>query len=126
MLGLALSTFKAKLVKEQELLMRISDIIIASYIAESVVLKTEKLISRNGYKQCSTQIQMTINYIYDALNNSNKSAHEIITTTSSGLKRKFLLSITNQLTSPLNYNIKEIRREIANNLKEQKKYNFSI
>ena len=69
---------------------------------------------------------MTINYIYDALNNSNKSAHEIITTTSSGIKRKLLLSITNQLTSPLNYNIKEIRREIANNLKEQKKYNFSI
>ena len=126
MLGLAISTFKAKIVKEQELLMRISDIIIATYIAESVVLKTEKLIDINGYKQCSTQIQMTINYIYDALNNANKSAHEIITTTSSGIKKKFLLSISNKLTSPLNNNIKETRRKISNNLKDKGKYDFSI
>tara|TARA_B100001113_G_C20802437_1_gene488861 strand:- start:274 stop:654 length:381 start_codon:yes stop_codon:yes gene_type:complete len=126
MLGLAISTFKAKIVKEQELLMRISDIIIATYIAESVVLKTEKLIDINGYKQCSTQIQMTINYIHDAINNANKSAHEIIITTTSGIKQKFLLSISNKLTRPLENNIKEIRRQISNNLKDKGKYDFSI
>ena len=62
---------------------------------------------------------MTINCIHDALNNANKSAHEIITTTSSGIKKKFLLSISNKPTSPLNKNIKETRRQISNTLKEE-------
>lgn len=46
MLGVSVSKYKEKLVKEQELLMRIADLIIETYICESALLKTEKIIEK--------------------------------------------------------------------------------
>ena len=126
MLGVAVSKYKAKLVKEQELLMRIADLLIETYITESAVLKTEKLISKNGFKNCETEINMIRNCLQTSLNIARNSAEEVIMATSNGLKQKFLISISKKLTYPLQINIKETRRQISERLQKDRKYNFSI
>ena len=126
MLGLAASKYKEKLVEEQEILMRIADIIIETYISESSLLKTEKLIKKHGLENCRTEINMTQNGLQDALNIARGASEEVIMATAIGLKRKLLISISKKLTYPLEINIKEIRRSIAEKLQKDGKYIFSI
>tara|TARA_B100000579_G_scaffold54192_2_gene38003 strand:- start:18997 stop:20793 length:1797 start_codon:yes stop_codon:yes gene_type:complete len=126
MLGVAVSKYKAKLVKEQEILMRIADLIIETYIAESALLKTEKLIEKKGLIQCDTEINMTRNNLQSALSLAKNSSEEVIMATTTGLKKRLLISISKKLTYPLNCNIKEIRRRISERLQADNKYSFSI
>ncbi len=125
-LGIAVSKYKAKLVKEQELLMRVADLLIETYISESALLKTEKLIEKHGLNQCEIQIKMTQNYIQNAISIANHSAKEVIMSTTKGLKNKFLVSIATKMTKPLMCDMKEIRRSISEKLQEDGKYNFSV
>ena len=126
MLGISVSRYKAKLVKEQELLMRIADLIIETYICESALLKTEKMIKKKGIDKCETEIHMTRNHIQSSLNIARVSAEEIIMSTTSGVKNRLLKSIAKKLTYPLNIDMKETRRSIAEVLQQEKKYPFSI
>ena len=126
MLGVAVSRYKAKLVKEQELLMRIADLIIETYICESALLKTEKIIDEKGIDNCETEINMTRNHLQSSLNIARISSEEVIMSTTHGLKNRLLISIAKKLTYPLNIDIKETRRNIAERLQTEKKYTFSI
>ncbi|MAZ58797.1 MAG: acyl-CoA dehydrogenase [Flavobacteriales bacterium] len=126
MLGIATVKYKKKLVGEQELLMRIADLIIETYIAESAVLKTEKLIKKQGKEKSITEIHMTQNYLQHSINIARYCSEEIIMSTTSGLKNKFLLSVSRQLTSHLKYDMKQIRRNISEKLQQETKYSFSI
>ena len=125
-LGLATSRYKARIVKEQEILMRIADIIIEVYIADSAILKTEKLIEKKQYENCKTEINMSRNYLQNAIEMSRISAEEVMKATTKGLKRKLLLSVNKKLTKSLNYNMRDVRRSISEQLKKDGKYNFSI
>lgn len=126
MLGIATVKYKKKLVAEQELLMRIADLIIETYIVESALLKTEKLIKKQGEEKCDTEIKMTQNYLQKSINIARCSAEEIIMSTTDGVKNKLLLSVCKKLTKPLKCDIKETRRRISEKLQENTKYTFSI
>lgn len=127
LIGISVLKYKKKLQNQQELLMRIADLLIETYICESSVLKTEKLIyKRGGVENCTTEINMTNNYLNEALNLCRKSAEEVIRATTNGFKQKMLLSVAKKLTKSLNIDVKEIRREIANKLQKEEKYPFSI
>ena len=126
MLGIATVKYKKDLVNEQELLMRIADLIIETYIAESAVLKTEKLIKQQGAEKSMTEIHMTQNYLQHSINIARCCSEEIITSTTSGLKNKFLSSVSKQLTNHLKYDMKQIRRNISEKLQQETKYSFSI
>ena len=69
---------------------------------------------------------MTRNHIQSSLNIARVSTEEIIMSTTSGIKNRLLKSITKKLTYPLNIDIKETRRSIAEVLQQEKKYPFSI
>ena len=49
-MGIAANKYKEKLAEEQELLMRIADMMIEVYVAESAVLKTEKSLNLNLFQ----------------------------------------------------------------------------
>jgi hypothetical protein len=106
--------------------MRIADLIIETYICESALLKTEKIIDEKGIDNCETEINMTRNHLQSSLNIARISSEEIIMSTTRGLKNRLLISIAKKLTYPLNIDMKETRRSIAERLHTEKKYTFSI
>ena len=48
----------ATMAKEQEILMNNADMIIDTYLAESIMLRVEKLVSMKGEEACAEQIEM--------------------------------------------------------------------
>ena len=83
-------------------------------------------MDKKGFDQCRTEINMTRNGLQASLNIARNSSEEIIMSTTSGIKNRLLISISKKLTYPLNLDIKETRRSIAERLQIDKKYTFSI
>ena len=101
--------------------------IIDLYMAESSLLRTEKLIIKNGENEHETQILMSKNYLHKTLNTCYQSGFEIIQSIPlSKIEKKVLMKGLSMYTKKLDYNIKEVRRKIALDLINNKKYRFHI
>ena len=54
--GAAVQKLMTTLSKEQEVIMNIADMAIETYVAESVLLRVEKLVSMRGEEACKEQL----------------------------------------------------------------------
>lgn len=106
-----------ELAKEQEILLNIADMVIVTYNAESVLLRTEKLAGMKGRENCEAQINMMQAYLYDACDLIHKSGKDALVSFAEGDEARMMLMglkrFTKQ-TSPVN--IKELRRQVAGEL----------
>lgn len=112
--GAAAQQLMQELAKEQEILLNIADMIIVTYNAESVLLRTEKLCGMKGREECEGQIKMMQAYLYDACDLIHKSGKDALVSFATGDEARMMMMglkrFTKQ-TSPVN--IKEVRRHIA-------------
>jgi alkylation response protein AidB-like acyl-CoA dehydrogenase len=123
--GAGMKKFGMDLEKEQEVLLRISDIIIEIYMSESAILRTEKNSSRYGIDKVSSQIAMSKLYLYQACDIIISKAKELIVSLSEGTEQKFLLAGLKRFTKYFNYpNTIELKRQIADVLEKENKYPF--
>ncbi|MDB5284785.1 MAG: acyl-CoA dehydrogenase, partial [Bacteroidota bacterium] len=83
-LGAAVQKFMQNLEKEQEVMMDIADMIIELFVCESVLLRTEKLISIKGETACALNVDLTRVYISDALEKINLSGKHAIASFNEG------------------------------------------
>jgi NADH:ubiquinone oxidoreductase subunit len=65
--GAAVQKFGAELEDHQQLLMAAADMLIEIYMAESAVLRTEKMAKKLGTDKVSDQLAMTQLYLYNAV-----------------------------------------------------------
>ncbi len=65
--GAAAQKYMMELEKQQEILMNLADMAIDVFTAESTVLRTEKLIEKQGEEATALQIAMTKCYVNDAM-----------------------------------------------------------
>jgi alkylation response protein AidB-like acyl-CoA dehydrogenase len=65
--GSAVQKFGANLDEHQQLLMAASDMLIEIYMAESTILRTEKLAKNQGEDKVQEQIAMAKLYLYQAV-----------------------------------------------------------
>ena len=123
--GAGMKKFGMDLEKEQEVLLRISDIIIEIYMSESAILRTEKNSTRYGIDKVSSQIAMSKLYLYQACDIIISKAKELIVSLSEGTEQKFLLAGLKRFTKYFNYpNTIELKRQIADVLEKENKYPF--
>ena len=123
--GAGMKKFGMDLEKEQEVLLRISDIIIEIYMSESAILRTEKNSTRYGVDKVSSQIAMSKLYLYQACDIIISKAKELIVSLSEGTEQKFLLAGLKRFTKYFNYpNTIELKRQIADVLEKENKYPF--
>ena len=123
--GAGMKKFGLDLEKEQEVLLRISDIIIEIYMSESAILRTEKNSTRYGIDKVSSQIAMSKLYLYQACDIIISKAKELIVSLSEGTEQKFLLAGLKRFTKYFNYpNTIELKRQIADVLEKENKYPF--
>jgi len=113
-----------KLALEQEVMMNISNMIIAVYILESALLKTEKLIAKDGRETHEEKISMCINYLHHAVEEVRKNGKEALYAILEGDEQKMLLMGLKRFTKVQPTNLKEHRRLIAKKLVKANEYCF--
>ncbi|MBL4669057.1 MAG: acyl-CoA dehydrogenase family protein [Flavobacteriales bacterium] len=120
--GSAAQTLMMELAKEQEVLMNISDMIIELYIAESVLLRVEKLTKEKENVKNLEQIDMMNVYLYDTADKINKFGKDALNSFAEGDELRMMLMGLKRFTKQEPFNVKEARRRIANRLITENKY----
>ncbi|HEX8546039.1 MAG TPA: acyl-CoA dehydrogenase family protein [Cytophagaceae bacterium] len=122
--GASAQKFMQNLAQEQELLMNMADVATLTYLAESALLRTEKLIGIRGEEACKTHIDMVQVYINDAAEKINIAGKNAINSFATGDEQRMMLMGLKRFTKTTPINTKEARRRIAKNLIDANQYPF--
>lgn len=122
--GAAVQKFMIQLPDEQEVIMDIADMGIELYVAESVLLRVEKLAQLRGLEQVSLQYKMAQVYLYEAVENIARSGRSAITSFAVSDELRVMLMGLKRFTKAEPVNLKQLRREIADHFIAQNSYTF--
>lgn len=111
--GAAVQKFMMKLSDEQELLMSMADVLIEIYIAESCLLRVEKLIGLRGEKACEIQKEIALIYLHEAMEKVASSGRHAITSFAEGDELRLMLMGLKRFTKIDPYNLTKARRKVA-------------
>jgi len=123
--GAAVQKFGPELEAHQQLLMAASDILIEIYMAESTILRTEKLAKKEGADKVQEQIAMAQLYLYKAVDIVNQKGKEGIVSFAEGDEQRMMLMGLKRFTKYTNMpNVIGLREKIASKLIAENKYCF--
>lgn len=122
--GKAAMALQDRIEDEQEIMMNLADVMIEIYAAESVLLRTEKLVNQRGEAACAAQIAMSKIYLYEAIDKVEAAAKEAIVSFAKGDEQKVMLMGLKRFTKPDFINTKELRRQVADVMIGEGKYPF--
>ncbi len=122
--GAAVQKFMMKLSDEQEVLMNLADMLIEVYVAESTILRVEKLIGMRGEAACEIQKEMAIIYLHHAIEKAASAGRSAITSFAEGDELRLMLMGLKRFTKIDPVNLKEARRKVANYVIEKGEYPF--
>lgn len=122
--GAAVQKFMMKLSEEQEVLMNLADMLIEVYVAESTLLRVEKLIGIRGEKACEIQKEIAMIYLHHAVETATNAGKQAIYAFAEGDEQRLMLMGLKRFTKIDPYNLKESRRKVANYAIEKGDYPF--
>jgi alkylation response protein AidB-like acyl-CoA dehydrogenase len=122
--GAAIQKFMMKLSDEQEILMNLADMMIEGYVAESTLLRVEKMIGIRGEKACEIQKEMALIYLQSAVGKVAAAGREAISSFAEGDEQRLMLMGLKRFTKIDPYNVKEARRKVADYAIEKGEYPF--
>jgi len=122
--GAAVQKLMMSLSKEQEILMNIADMASYVYIAESAMLRTEKLVSLRGEEACKGQIDMMKIYFVEAVDGTNKAGKEALWAFADGDEQRMMLVGLRRFTKMEPFNVKQARQNVAQQIIEANRYIF--
>jgi alkylation response protein AidB-like acyl-CoA dehydrogenase len=111
--GTAVQKFMMTLEREQEVLMNIADMAIKTYVAESVLLRVEKLAQQKGEEAVARQLDLARIYLYDTADIIHKAGKDAINAMAEGDEQKLLFIGLRRFTKAEPFNGKEARRRVA-------------
>ncbi len=122
--GAAVQKLMMSLSKEQEILMNIADMASYIYIAESAMLRTEKLVSLRGEEVVKGQLDLMRIYFVEAVDGVAKAGKEALWAFGEGDELRMMLVGLRRFTKMEPFNVKSARQEVAKRLIEANKYCF--
>mgnify|MGYP006162695165 FL=1 len=123
--GGAIQKFGTDLEAHQQLLMAAADILIEIYMAESTVLRTEKLAKKQGENNVQEQIAMAKLYLYQAVDIVTQKGKEGIVSFAEGDEQRMMLMGLRRFTKYTNMpNVVGLREIITSKLVAENKYCF--
>lgn len=123
--GSAVQKYGPALDEHQQLLMAASDILIEIYMAESAVLRTEKLAKAKGAENVKEQIAMAQLYLYHAVDLVNTKGKEGIASFAEGDEQRMMLMGLKRFTKYTNLpNVVALREQIASKIIAENTYPF--
>lgn len=120
--GAAVQKLMMTLSKEQEIVMNIADIIGYIYIAESTILRVEKLTKLRGEEAVKGQFDMMNIYLYQAVEKVSSAGKEALYSFAEGDELRMMLVGLRRFTKMEPFNIKDTRQRVAKQLIEANKY----
>ncbi len=118
----AVKKFGKSLVSEQEVMINITNMMMETYLSESLALRIQKLNSLRDDISVYRDI-LDVN-IYDSSHSIRKSAFDAISSFAQGDEAEQLLKAAEVLTRVRGVNVKDARRRIADKLIEDNVYKF--
>lgn len=122
--GSAAQKIGSKLAKEQEIVMNVADIINYVYVAESALLRAEKVVALRGEAAAQNELDMMRIYIYDAADAINKAAKDALFSFAEGDELKMMMMGLKRFTKHEPFNVKEARQRVALTMIEKNEYPF--
>jgi alkylation response protein AidB-like acyl-CoA dehydrogenase len=123
--GGAVQKFGPELETQQQLVLAAADILIEIYMAESGLLRTEKLVNKLGAENCQAQIAMTQLYLYQAVDKIYVKGKEGIVSFETGDEQRMMLMGLRRFTKYTNPpNVVGLRETIASKLVAENGYCF--
>ncbi|MCS7162708.1 MAG: acyl-CoA dehydrogenase family protein [Bacteroidia bacterium] len=122
--GYAAQKYMQKLAEEQEILLVIADMLIDTYVSESIVLRTAKLAQKGGEVAAADALRMTQVFLAEAQERAWVAGRRAILHAAAGDERRMLLMGLKRFTKPLEIDAIGLRRAIAARLLEAGKYCF--
>lgn len=120
--GSAVQKLMMTLSKEQEILMNIADIIGYVYLAESTLLRVEKLVEMKGEEAVKGQIDIAKVYLNDVVDQVYLAGKNALYSFAEGNELKMMLMGLRRFTKVEPFNSKDARQRIAKQLIEANKY----
>ena len=123
--GSAVQKYGPALDEHQQLLMAASDMLIEIYMAESTILRTEKLAKAKGAENVKEQIAMAQLYLYHAVDLINTKGKEGIASFAEGDEQRMMLMGLKRFTKYTNLpNVVALRENIAAKIIAENSYPF--
>jgi hypothetical protein len=123
--GAAVQKFGMDLDSHQQLLMAAADMLIEIYMAESTLLRTEKLAKKEGEAKVEEQIAMAKLYLYKAVDIVALRGKESIISFTEGDEQRMMLMGLRRFTKYTNMpNVVALRETITNKLVAENEYCF--
>ncbi|SFP42788.1 Acyl-CoA dehydrogenase [Pseudarcicella hirudinis] len=122
--GASLQKFMAKFEQEQEIIINLADMLIETYVAESTILRVEKLITTRGEEACSLQKDAALIYLHNAVEKLNNAGKSAITSFAEGDELRVMLMGLKRFSKIEPFNLKDARRRITQAAIEKNAYVF--
>ncbi len=123
--GTAVQKLMMELSKQQEILMNVADMLNDVYVAESVLLRVEKMVKAKGETACQEYIAIVRTFIFDAADRINKSGKDALMAFVTEDELRMMMMGLKRFTKVEPYNTKDARQAIANKLIAKNEYCLS-
>ncbi|MFM7021991.1 MAG: acyl-CoA dehydrogenase family protein [Flavobacteriales bacterium] len=120
--GSAVQKLMQTLSKEQEIIMNLADMMIDIYVAESMMLRVEKMVAAKGEAACEVYIAAMKTFFFDAADRINVAGKNAICSFAEGDEARMLFMGLKRFTKVDPINTKESRRKVAQKLIDENKY----
>lgn len=120
--GLGAQKYGTALEKEQEILAKLADIVSYVYAMESVVLRTEKAINRDGFNKSTQKLLYTQIFCQDSIVKVDQYARECLAAIEEGDTFRMMNSALRKLTRHTPINVIAKKREAADRLIDAGKF----
>ncbi len=123
----ALEIYGAKINDEQEVLINISEMIIETYVAESTLLRTLKLIDQSVENSANLFLNLTKLYLFNAVRKSKNAGYEALACMiDDEAHLDSLLKVMDRLTNYNHLNTSSLSRDIADEMILQNKFPYTL
>jgi alkylation response protein AidB-like acyl-CoA dehydrogenase len=122
--GAAVQKFMMKLSDEQEIIMSLADMVIETFVAESVLLRVEKRIEQLGADANALHKDIALVYLHRAVERVNNAGRAAITSFAETDELRVMLMGLKRFTKIEPMNLKDARRRIADELIAKNDYVF--
>lgn len=120
--GAAVQKLMANLPKEQEVLLYLADMLIETYVSESLLLRVQQLASQRGAAQVAEQTDIMQVYLHDAADRIFKAGKEALYSFAEGDEQLMMMGGLKRFTKTKALNTTGARRRIAARIIEQNRY----